>query len=437
MTWRADVTAKAAILGVLAAAGVAAAQDVGGMDVETVPPPEPRPFGVRLDGGWVDAGVVNLTKGDTGFLVGGSVGLGTMFAPWVDFSGGVRYWSADIDRSALADTSNGSVTNISFHPDLRAHLFRWRWMRPYILTGLSAQFVSADIPDDPSLEDALGGFRVGLDTGFGISSAGRKVRWHLEGRREFVEDVGNWSLTLGLGWWPDVHATRERDTARREARRAEAEETVPPAPPIDAAPEIPAAPPAAGGAAIGSADNGVDPLVRDLMERNETLRAEMDSLKQAMQEQKKASEPPPPPAPEGPDLAVSLERMAALSTMSHLLPTDEGWRLVLGGEQAFESGSARLTPAAHEEIRRLADVLLRFPKSRVIVEGHSDSSGDALRNLTLSEDRAAAVRNELILSGVDPTSIRARGLGSGVPVADNSTAEGRARNRRVEIRIAR
>ena len=425
--------AVCAFLGVWVA-GVAAAQEA--VPVVAIPEPEPRTHGLTVDGGWADFGVVNLTKGKTGFLMGANVGLGTVLAPWIDFSGGVRYWKADIERPTLADSSKGRVRNLSFHPDLRIHMFRWKWMRPYVMTGLAAQFVSADIPSDPSLADAIGGFRVGLDTGFGISSTGGAVRWHMETRREFVEDVGNWTFALGFGWWPDQHAKHRTPERVQITPR---EEVVPAAPAITLPGESAGSATAPGTAASGST---AEPMVRDLMQQNEALRAEMDSLKRSMEEQKatqaaeKALEPPPaPPEPQGPGLALSLERMAALSTMSHLIPTDEGWRLVMGGEQAFESGSARLTSAAREEIRRLADVLLASPKSKVVVEGHSDSTGDALQNLTLSEDRAAAVRNELILSGVDPTTIRARGLGSGVPIADNSTPEGRSKNRRVELRI--
>lgn len=426
------------LAGVLAAGSVAAQE---GFPAGWTEEPEPRPHGTRLDGAWADFGAVNLTKGGAGFLLGGNVGLGTLFAPWIDFSGGVRYWKAEVERPTIADSAKADVRNLSFHPDLRVPLFTYKWMRPYVLAGLAAQFVSADIPDDPSLEDAISGFRVGMDTGFGISSIGRSVRWRVETRREFVEDVGNWTFGVGIGWWPDRRAAREPARNVRSARawRA-AEDSVPAAPPIDAVPVIPVTP----------AEGAVpEPLVRELMEKNEALRAEMDSLRRAVEEQRAKSaesvpapaestgkaEPSTVPPPDRAALSIALERLAASSTLSHLVATDEGWRFVLGGEAAFESGSGRLTPAAREEIRNLSDVLLRNPRARVIVEGHSDSAGDALSNLTLSEDRAAAVRNEMILSGVDPASIRARGLGSGVPVADNSTAEGRSRNRRVEVRI--
>ncbi len=427
------------LFAVVLAAGPVAAQE--GFPADWPAEPEPRPHGVRLDGAWVDFGAVNLTKGNTGLLVAGNIGLGTLFAPWIDFSGGVRYWKADAERPSIADSSKSEVRNVSFHPDLRVHMFRYKWMRPYVLAGLAAQFVSADIPDDTSLEDAISGFRVGLDTGFGISSAGGSVRWHVETRREFVEDVGNWTFAAGIGWWPDVHATREPARPVRSAyRQRAAEDSVPAAPPLEAVPVIPVTP---------VEESVPEPLVRDLLQKNEALRAEMDSLRRSLDEQRAKAATPAPAAPESvpasppatvpaPDraaLSIALERMAASSTLSHLVTTDEGWRLVLGGEAAFESGSGRLTPAAREEIRSLSDVLLRNPGARVIVEGHSDSAGDALNNLTLSEDRAASVRNEMILSGVDPATIRARGLGSGVPVADNSTAEGRSRNRRVEIRV--
>jgi len=423
-------TFRAAAAALVLVAGTAPAEDVF---LRPADPPA-RPHGVRLEGGWVEAGAVNLVKGDVGFLAGAHLALGTVLAPWIDLSSGVRYWTADIDRTEFGDTASGSVRNVSIHPDLRIYMFRWKWSRPYVLGGLAGQFVSADVADDTSLEDALSGFRMGLDLGFGVSSTGGKIRWRVEGRRELVEDVGNWSLALGFGWWRDQHAERRAPLPSRDASAAS-----PPTPVRAAVPAVPAVPPEEPPARDDR--DAIEPLVRDLVEQNQAMRAEMDSLRRALEEQRARPAPPappalpPPPAPPVPGLGVSLERMAALSTMTHLAPTDEGWRLVLGGELAFESGEAALTAPGREEIRRLADVLVRHPKARVVVEGHSDSYGNAMENLTLSEQRASAVRNELILSGVEPGSIRARGLGSGLPIADNSTPEGRARNRRVEIRV--
>lgn len=100
---------------------------------------------------------------------------------------------------------------------------------------------------------------------------------------------------------------------------------------------------------------------------------------------------------------------------------------------AFASGSARLTDSARASLRRLAAALPARAKLRI--EGHTDSQGDAAANLSLSRQRAEAVRQALVDAGIAPVRLKAIGLGQTVPVADNGSAEGRARNRRVELTV--
>ena len=69
------------------------------------------------------------------------------------------------------------------------------------------------------------------------------------------------------------------------------------------------------------------------------------------------------------------------------------------------------------------------------MKGHTDTQGDERANQRLSEDRADSVRNMLIAEGVSPARITAVGLGASLPVATNSTPEGRQQNRRVEIEL--
>jgi outer membrane protein OmpA-like peptidoglycan-associated protein len=69
------------------------------------------------------------------------------------------------------------------------------------------------------------------------------------------------------------------------------------------------------------------------------------------------------------------------------------------------------------------------------IEGHTDNTGDKTKNLTLSQKRADAVKNYLVKKGIDASRLTAKGFGDTVPVADNKTADGRAKNRRVEFKV--
>ncbi len=100
----------------------------------------------------------------------------------------------------------------------------------------------------------------------------------------------------------------------------------------------------------------------------------------------------------------------------------------------FEFDSARLTPNAKTVLREVAERLQAYPNSEVEIGGHTDSTGSASYNQTLSERRAASVRDFLIDQGVDPGRLTAVGYGASRPVAENGTEQGRERNRRIEMR---
>ena len=101
----------------------------------------------------------------------------------------------------------------------------------------------------------------------------------------------------------------------------------------------------------------------------------------------------------------------------------------------FDTGSSTLYPGAQDRMRSLARTLNNYPKSRVIIKGHTDSTGSDSTNQRLSEDRADRVRSFLVAEGVDPSRLTAIGLGERSPIATNATEAGRAQNRRVEVEI--
>ena len=101
----------------------------------------------------------------------------------------------------------------------------------------------------------------------------------------------------------------------------------------------------------------------------------------------------------------------------------------------FESNSDRLLPGAENVLADAAATLRMNPTIKVEVAGHTDSAGAEDYNLGLSTRRALTVRDYLVRNGVDESRVSVRGYGETQPIADNSTAEGRAENRRVVLRI--
>ncbi len=106
------------------------------------------------------------------------------------------------------------------------------------------------------------------------------------------------------------------------------------------------------------------------------------------------------------------------------------------GDVTFDTNSTVLRPGLVSEINRVATVLNQYPQTLVRVEGHTDSRGSDAYNKDLSIRRANAVRQLLAQRGVAETRMDAVGYGESMPVATNDTEAGRARNRRVEIKIA-
>ena len=101
----------------------------------------------------------------------------------------------------------------------------------------------------------------------------------------------------------------------------------------------------------------------------------------------------------------------------------------------FATGSDRMLPGAEQLLRDAAATLNKYPNLQVEVAGHTDDVGDATLNLGLSDRRAKTVLDALVRYGVDETRLSYRGYGEEEPIADNASPDGRAVNRRVELRI--
>ena len=99
----------------------------------------------------------------------------------------------------------------------------------------------------------------------------------------------------------------------------------------------------------------------------------------------------------------------------------------------FETGKADLKPESLVEILRIAKLMQENPELEFEVQGHCDSTGSDQVNDPLSQKRAEAIVAALVEQGIAGSRLSAVGKGSRVPIASNSTDEGRARNRRVEF----
>ncbi len=101
----------------------------------------------------------------------------------------------------------------------------------------------------------------------------------------------------------------------------------------------------------------------------------------------------------------------------------------------FETGKANLEESSYAVLDELVAYLIRKDDERVEVGGHTDNVGTAANNLKLSTERANTVRAYLLTKGIDPSRVTAKGYGMSMPVASNATAEGKAQNRRTEVKI--
>ena len=113
-----------------------------------------------------------------------------------------------------------------------------------------------------------------------------------------------------------------------------------------------------------------------------------------------------------------------------------GLVITLSGGVLFRSNESALLPAAQTKLDDVAAALISRGQT-VVVEGYTDSKGSQSRNRDLSQQRADSVRSYLVSRGFPGEKIVAKGMGPDRPVAENTSAEGRANNRRVEIIVAK
>ena len=131
-------------------------------------------------------------------------------------------------------------------------------------------------------------------------------------------------------------------------------------------------------------------------------------------------------------------RARLLAQLNQVLQTRDSARglIVSMPDVLFDFDKYSLKPEARERLAKISGIVLAYPDLRLQIEGHTDSIGGDEYNEVLSEKRAESVRGYLVSSGIRPDRVTAVGLGKADPVADNSTAEGRKLNRRVELVVS-
>lgn len=131
--------------------------------------------------------------------------------------------------------------------------------------------------------------------------------------------------------------------------------------------------------------------------------------------------------------ALATRLSNALGTVAATERTGRGLVVSMAGSILFPTGKSELKTDAKISLAKLCGILMMTTNTNIAIEGHTDSTGSAETNEKLSQARATAVMDFLKSQGVDESRMVAKGFGPAQPVADNATADGRAKNRRVEI----
>ena len=131
-------------------------------------------------------------------------------------------------------------------------------------------------------------------------------------------------------------------------------------------------------------------------------------------------------------------RERLLQQFNRVLPTTDIDRglVVNMGDVLFATGKADLNTDAKIALAKLSGIVLNYPSLKMAIEGYTDSTGTMDFNMKLSQARADSVLDYLVIQGLDSSALSAQGYGTDSPVADDSTAQGRQKNRRVEIVVS-
>jgi outer membrane protein OmpA-like peptidoglycan-associated protein len=129
------------------------------------------------------------------------------------------------------------------------------------------------------------------------------------------------------------------------------------------------------------------------------------------------------------------KQAAELEQIAETKRTEQGLVTKLKSDILFDTGKSELKPTAKTNLQQMGEIMKKYPENVLTINGYTDNTGSAAVNDKLSTQRAAAVKDELLLAGLSPSVITVQGLGPNNPIADNSNPNGRQQNRRVEIEV--
>ncbi len=416
------------------------------------------------------AGIASPEDASTGFGLSADVDLGSLGTERLRTLVGFNYFGADVEREAAGQPVGGSLTAIGGRIALRLDLVTAARVTPYLLGQVGGWNVDAGDVEHAETANLLDGFVVGAGAGGGIAyrfSETGSTSAVLEARQVVANNLNHWAVELGIRYGPRgprdddwrrarldaerrrLEADRERIEAERvralsaqeEARRGTLEEQRR-ADSVAAAARQASAMQQDAALQRSEAERRAAEAERERLQRaaaaaDEARRqaereaaaaqaARMDAERQAREAAERAA------AAER-QLRESVEELGrVIANVSGVRETERGLLLTLG-QGLFATGQTGLSQAARADMGRIAAVLGRFPDRAILVEGHTDATGSEATNQRVSDQRANSVRAALIAEGIDPNRITAVGYGLSRPVADNSTASGRAQNRRVDI----
>jgi outer membrane protein OmpA-like peptidoglycan-associated protein len=124
-----------------------------------------------------------------------------------------------------------------------------------------------------------------------------------------------------------------------------------------------------------------------------------------------------------------------LEQVAEVKKTEQGLLVQMKNDILFDTGKDAVKPEGVAQLEKMGEILAKYADDRVVIAGHTDSVGETGYNMALSERRANAVKAVLVSRGVQERQVIVVGYGPTKPVAENTSADGRSKNRRVELHI--